>query len=159
MATARQIADYIIRFSQDRGDPITNLKLQKLVYYSHAWHLALTGRPLFSERIEAWVHGPVVPSLYQEFRGYKWNPISERPREPDLPDDIRKHLDEVLEVYGIETAYALERMTHQEEPWLKARGGIPEDQECRNPINDMDMLQFYKKMGDAEDPKEQSSKR
>jgi uncharacterized phage-associated protein len=56
---ANKISDTIIALATERGDrQITNLKLQKLLYYTQAWYLAFTGQPLFSESIEAWVHGP-----------------------------------------------------------------------------------------------------
>ena len=62
--SAQQIADYLIAFSHSVGDPISNLKLQKLLYYAQAWYLALHNEPLFPESIEAWVHGPAVPPVY-----------------------------------------------------------------------------------------------
>jgi uncharacterized phage-associated protein len=49
--------------------PSTQLKLQKLVYYSEAWHLAYFERPLIPEDFEAWVHGPVVRSLWDHYKG------------------------------------------------------------------------------------------
>jgi uncharacterized phage-associated protein len=52
------------------GSDLTPLKLQKLVYYAHGWHLALTGQPLIDERIQAWQYGPVTPSLYRDLREY-----------------------------------------------------------------------------------------
>ena len=58
--SARQVAQFMISFSHEHGDPISNLKLQKLLYYAQAWFLALQDKPLFDERIEAWAHGPVA---------------------------------------------------------------------------------------------------
>ena len=58
-----------------------NLKLQKLVYYAQAWHLALRDVPLFEEDFEAWVHGPVIPALYQEYKKFGWRPILEGSRK------------------------------------------------------------------------------
>ena len=55
MANAHEVARYIIRFFQEAGDPVTNLKLQKLLYYVQGWHLALKGQPAFPERLEAWM--------------------------------------------------------------------------------------------------------
>ncbi|WP_366513810.1 type II toxin-antitoxin system antitoxin SocA domain-containing protein [Planktotalea sp.] len=52
------------------------MKLQKLVYIAYGWHLALSGKKLFTEEIEAWKHGPVVPSLYHEFKHLRENPIT-----------------------------------------------------------------------------------
>lgn len=65
---SREIADYIILYFQEHGEPLTNLKLQKLLYYAKGWYLALYDKPLFNDKIEAWVHGPVVPSIYHAFK-------------------------------------------------------------------------------------------
>src|SRR5579859_7908067 len=97
---AKQIADYILRFCQDHGDPISNLKLQKLLYYSQAWHLALYDKPLFEEDLEAWVHGPAVMSVYGSFKDWSWKPITGRPPKPDLTKHAVAHLNDVMEVYG-----------------------------------------------------------
>ncbi|MGR5987198.1 Panacea domain-containing protein [Bacillus sanguinis] len=69
---ARMVAQYFLSRSTPNTDrSITHLKLQKLAYYAQAWHLALNGidQPLFKDKIEAWVHGPVCPSLYSVFKG------------------------------------------------------------------------------------------
>ena len=66
MLTCFDAADYFLsKIDEDAGDVITNLKLQKLVYYAQGFSLALCGRPLFAERIEAWQHGPVCPLFSQ----------------------------------------------------------------------------------------------
>jgi len=146
--TAKEVADYFIRFSQDHGDPISNLKLQKLLYYGQAWHLALYDRPLFSEPIEAWIHGPVVRSVWSQFQG-SWKPINFRPRRPDLSMHTSNHLDEVMEVYGGLSAFDLERLTHSESPWRKARGRIPSDKPSFAVIKNSDMKEFYKAIKDG----------
>ena len=65
MATVFDVARYILsRQDQNAGDTISNMKLQKLVYYAQGFALAITGKPLFQEDIEAWEHGPVAPALY-----------------------------------------------------------------------------------------------
>src|SRR6266446_3445682 len=75
MTTASILAKYIIASCSDDGKSVTNLKLQKLLYYAQAWKLALHGKPLFNDRIEAWVHGPVVPVVFREYRDFKWAPL------------------------------------------------------------------------------------
>src|SRR6185437_3402754 len=104
--TASNAADFFIAFAHDVGDAITNLKLQKLLYYAQGWHLALYDKPLFRERIEAWPHGPVVPPIYGKFKQYRWDPISENIASPDLPEHTKAHLDEVMQVYGPFNAFA-----------------------------------------------------
>ena len=144
--TARQAADYFIAFSREAGDPLTNLKLQKLLYYAQGWYLALYGRPLFDERIEAWPHGPVVPPVYGQFKGWGWEPIGGEIRKPFLHIRVKKHLDEIMNVFGIYPAYALERMTHREPPWQDARGGIPLDQPSHAIITHDSMRRYFRQL-------------
>lgn len=150
MVSARQVADYLIRFSQNHGDPISNLKLQKLLYYAQAWHLALHNKPLFEEDIQAWVHGPAVHSVYRTFKTYAWKPIDKNPQEPDIPKSVKHHLDEVMEVYGGLSAFDLERLTHSERPWRKARGVTPADAPSYAVISKNEMKVFYRNLMNAE---------
>jgi uncharacterized phage-associated protein len=76
LPTASNVAKYILTRFQLGGSPIINLKLQKLLNYAQAWHLAFTAKPLFPERIEAWIHGPVVPPVFGEHKQFGWSPIS-----------------------------------------------------------------------------------
>jgi uncharacterized phage-associated protein len=148
--TAKQVAEFIIWFSQVHGDPISNLKLQKLLYYAQAWYLALYDEPLFSERIEAWVRGPVVPPVYGDYKSNTWNPIQEIPEKPTLPPKVEAHLKEVMEAYGGLTALHLEQLTHQEDPWNFARKGLPRDEPSNNIISLDDMKTYYRKMAESE---------
>lgn len=138
------VAAYFLAKAQEHGDLITHLKLQKLVYYAQAWYLALFDQLLFEEELQAWVHGPVAPSLYNLYKEYGWMPITEKVAMPDINEEkIYKHLDEVYEVFGGFTAFELERMTHEETPWINARGGIPNDIQSTNIINPDDMKNYY----------------
>tara|TARA_E500000318_G_scaffold27373_1_gene27523 strand:+ start:515 stop:967 length:453 start_codon:yes stop_codon:yes gene_type:complete len=139
-----KVSDYLLVESRDHGEPLTNLKLQKLLYYAQAWFLALYGEPLFQEEFRAWVHGPVLPSQYQRFKHYQWRPILDEVARPDDIDPrVVDHLDEVLAVFGTEPATALEVMTHQELPWLEARGGTPSDEPSTAIIKKQTMREFY----------------
>jgi len=141
---ARQIADTIITLSRERGDLfITNLKLQKLLYYTQAWHLALTGAPFFGEPIEAWIHGPVVPSEFRRFREFRWNPI-DTAGTPCTEERACQHIAAVLDVYGGFSATQLERLTHSEDPWKNARCGLDLDTPSRNVISQTSMREYYR---------------
>lgn len=123
--SARDVARYFLaKADPDAGDTISNLKLQKLCYYAQGFALALAGKPLFPETIEAWEHGPVVPTLYH---AYKSNGSSAIPPEPiDLqtyPSAVAELLDDVYKVYGQYSAWKLRNMTHDEPPWKDARAG------------------------------------
>jgi uncharacterized phage-associated protein len=130
MLSARDVARYFLsKVDEDSGDGISNLKLQKLVYYAQGYHLALYGRPLFAERIEAWEHGPVVPELYRVYREHGSAPIPvpdgfELPRQafasPEEHDRTKALLDEVYDVFGQYSAWKLRNMTHEEQPWKAA---------------------------------------
>src|SRR5689334_17203169 len=89
------IADWFIARSHEAGDPITPLKLQKLVYYAQAWYVALYDKPLVRDEFQAWLHGPVSPRLYQRFKALQWRAIEEDVRPPELPPEIIEHLEEI----------------------------------------------------------------
>lgn len=150
MVTPLQIAEFFIAHANIYGDLITNLKLQKLVYYAQAWNLAIFGRPLFQEEFEAWVHGPVLPSLYQEFKEFRWKPIERDLDETSynkirlqLGQEISELLDEIIEEYCSLSGHELEQLTHAEEPWVRARNGCACDAICHNIIDKGLMEQYY----------------
>ena len=140
-----QVADYFMRrVDTDAGDCMTNLRLQKLVYYAQAWHLAITGRPLFAEEFQAWIHGPVVPELYSTYSTYTLSPLP-RPDGPfpSLDGETESVLDEVWNVYGQFTAKHLEDMTHNEPPWVDAREGYSPGEACQEIISKEAMRAYY----------------
>jgi len=136
------IADYFIWIANETGSFISNLKLQKLVYYAQAWYIALHNNPLFEEDFEAWVHGPVIPSLYQKYKSFGWQPISEDVA-PGLPKDVIEFLDEVAEEYFACDAYELEQMAHAEDPWNWARGDLAPDTPSNEVIKKEWMKDYY----------------
>ncbi len=77
MYSADAIANEFLELAAKEGKPVTPLMLQKLVYYAHGWHLGLGLGPLIDEPIEAWKLGPVIRSLYAEFRKFGGKPITE----------------------------------------------------------------------------------
>lgn len=112
----------LLKTDDETGDLISNLKLQKLVYYAQGLNLALHDEPLFEETLEAWTHGPVVPSLYHEYKEFGSGCISP-PIDFDvsvLSDQAREVLDEVYQVYGQFSGWKLRDMTHEESPWREA---------------------------------------
>lgn len=123
MITAPAAAKYILTLDDpEDGDLMSNLKLQKLLYYAQGVHLALHNEPLFSAKIEAWKHGPVCPPVYQTYKEFASTPIP-RPKDFDpasLPAKARKTMDEVHRVYGQFSAWRLREMTHDEPPWKNA---------------------------------------
>jgi uncharacterized phage-associated protein len=144
MVKVQDIADYFIWLANYTGSFISNLKLQKLVYYAQAWYLAIHDKPLFDEDFEAWIHGPVIPELYKEYCGFKWKPILKEVEEPKFTEEVKQFLDEVTDVYFGLDAYELEQMTHTEAPWIEARGDLPTDASCNEIISKESMREYFK---------------
>ena len=117
---------FLLKADPDDGDLISNLKLQKLLYYAQGFHLALNDAPLLREDVEAWMHGPVVRDVYHEFKGHGGDAIP-RPEGFDpakvFDDDATGLLDEVYSVYGQFSAWKLREMTHSEPPWVNTAAG------------------------------------
>jgi uncharacterized phage-associated protein len=134
-----------------KGDKINNLKLQKLLYYCQAWYLANYDKPLFGDPIQAWVHGPVVPIVFQAYKFSGWSPIHlEYPAcmgGSHLPGHVKAHLDNVLSAYGGFSGWDLERLTHREDPWRIARAGLPPDASSASVISHESMKSYYRRNG------------
>ena len=113
---ALDIANKIIsKTDLEHGDTISNLKLQKMLYYQQGFHLAYFGTPLFDEDIVAWQYGPVVPSVYKEYKSFE--SISTSEEGISLSDDEEELFNNVYEEYNQFSAVALMKMTHEESPW------------------------------------------
>ena len=139
MATVQDVANYMIGWRA-----MTAMKLQKLVYYSQAWHLAEYGKPLFRETIEAWANGPVVRELYDHHRGeytvIRW-PWGD---QHELTDKERDSIDLVLRTYGAKDPQWLSDETHSEPPWQQAREGLPPGGRSSTPIAVGSMRDYYR---------------
>lgn len=79
----REIANFILDFCDEQDRGVSNLKLQKLVYFCHVWSLIELGRPLVRHKFEAWELGPVLPYLYREFKDYDRAAIRGRAKRID----------------------------------------------------------------------------
>ncbi|WP_052294744.1 type II toxin-antitoxin system antitoxin SocA domain-containing protein [Acidobacterium sp.] len=120
------VADALLNASRERRIEVSNLKLQKLMYYAQGWYLVLTSQPLYSEDIQAWVHGPVIPCLFHRFKPYKWGAIDEKGKQGNPV--LHRYLGMLLEKYGRYSAKELEQFTHNERPWIDARAGLAVDE-------------------------------
>ncbi len=135
----RAIANRLLDLGRERQLAIDPMKVQKLIYYAHGWHLALTGRPLLDRSVEAWQYGPVIPDVYRAFRQFGARTIMESARyfavedgkvlwrrysmpatDPDA-SYAERILRRILEQYGGYSAVQLSMMTHAEgTPWAEA---------------------------------------
>ena len=143
---ALDVGRYFIHLANQERKPITNKKLQKLVYYSQAWSLVLNdNKKLFKEPIEAWVHGPAVRSLYVRYKKFGFSPIQEEVAAESLKisGKTKELLDEIWKLYGKLDAEYLEMLTHSERPWLEAREGLQSHESSENEISTEAMKSFY----------------
>ncbi len=131
--TPQHIANFFLDKADGDNVPLTQLKLIKLIYIAYGWVLATLDRRLFDEPIQAWKHGPVIPSIYHEFKHFKNEPIigfravnfdldEKTETEPriDKKDEANRVLDRVWDAYKHASAAGLVSLTHREgTPWYK----------------------------------------
>ena len=148
MASAVSVANWLVNNLSDpeAGEVVTHLQVQKLLYFSQAWHMMVLDRPLFDEDMQAWPHGPVVPSVWHEFKQYSWSPIPLGGSSDGIEAESIEVLKEVLDAYGDFGAKKLEAMTHSEKPWIDARGGRGPEERCEEPIPKEAILKYYKEV-------------
>ena len=103
--------------------------LQKLLYFIQGVYSALCGEPIFEEDCRAWIHGPLCPEVYNLFRDFKYNPIDDarfallEGMEDTLTEDEKRVIDLVVDTFGMYSGKVLEKITHNEIPWMEARKG------------------------------------
>ena len=126
---------------------VTNMSLQKLLYYYKALGYLFYKRALFEEECEAWVHGPVFVKIYEKYKGFGREIIRNEFREIDftqlLTHEERELCDYVLENFAIYNGSVLREFTHRERPWLEARDGLGENVRCTNIIRDDSIQQYF----------------
>ncbi|TFH97814.1 Panacea domain-containing protein [Micrococcus lylae] len=138
--TVQDVAAYIL----EKSGPMTAMKLQKLCYYSLAWHMTWEDRALFPERVQAWANGPVIVDLYAKHRGqFMLDAPWDSGDSSALDDGERSSIDAVLSTYGKFTASQLSDMTHREKPWIDARAGVAEGARSRNEITLGAIHEYY----------------
>lgn len=131
MADVMECAHYLIqKGTRKHYPPITHLKLQKLLYYAQVYSLLSVGRRLFNNHFEAWVHGPVCPEVYNNFKQYSKNTDlgfalqNQINKEFSLSYSDQNILNIILNTYGKLSGEQLEFLTHREKPWIIARDGL-----------------------------------
>mgnify|MGYP001624036590 CR=1 FL=1 len=143
MANVFNVARYVLR----KCGPMSTWKLQKLCYYCQAWSIAWTERPLFDDEFEAWTNGPVCRTLFNQHKGKFVVSPEEIPAwlqdSADLTEDQIDTIDHVLEHYGACEPYELREQTHSEDPWILARGDLPDDVPCNSIISKESMGNYY----------------
>jgi uncharacterized phage-associated protein len=147
MVDCLDIARYFIVRAYEEGEEaqMTNMKVQKLLYYSQSLHLALYDEPLFPNEIQAWRYGPVCPPAYSFYSNFEANqlPIPSKDFLERVPEEDKKLLEEVWIFFGKYHAFQLSDKTHLEFPWQKARQDLPSDASSTSPI----LLEDMKALG------------
>ncbi len=142
MVTAMDVANYFLTLvDHEAEDCISNLKLQKLCYYAQGFYLAMHGKRLFDETLQAWQHGPVVPLLYHKFKVNGSACLMPEPgfKIDSIPCEIRSFLDDIYAEFGQYSAWRLRDMTHAESPWIESYNKTKDDV-----ISDESMKRFFK---------------
>lgn len=139
--SALQVAKWFLAHnriaSADEGaEYLSNMKLQKLLYYAQGCFLAVYDKPLFAEEIVAWQHGPVVECVYHVYKGNGANGISfdEDFDFSTFTPDENDLLREVYDTFGQYSAWKLRNMTHSETPWKST---------CQNSAISNDVIKDY----------------
>ena len=132
MADVFDVANYILEISREESEDgeyelISHMKLQKLVYFCQGFSLALLEKPLFTEPIEAWEHGPVCPKLYHLLKGYGASPVASiaDPEKIALDENEKLLVKMVYNTYGQYSAAKLRKITHEEGPWKETWASSP----------------------------------
>lgn len=156
----KDLSNFILFYCNKNQITINHFKLQKLLYYTQAWHLVYFDKNnIFDELPEAWVNGPVYRSVYNDWRTIYANANIEVKKE-EL-DNLDKHIDDnakklslqdiqkvflgsILNYYGLMSHDKLIMLTHQEQPWNEARAGLGEFEYSNNKISIEVMYNYYK---------------
>ena len=138
MYSALDVSRFIINYSNDKDYGISNLKLQKILYLVQAYYLIRKGSPCFSDAIEAWDFGPVVPAVYHEYKQYGsgdipyissyiqydrkdiWNTHRVDFQDSIIDTDDKKIIMEVVDKFKDFSASDLVALTHNQSPWINA---------------------------------------
>lgn len=142
MTDALNVAAYLL----SKIGYVSTMKLQKLVYYSHAYHLVAKHEPLIPNHFEAWVNGPVLPELFNVHRKKYVISRADLPRtasEGSLSRSQQQTCDHVLSAIGNCTGQELSQLTHAEAPWINARNGAAPQERSHNRITDRAIVDYY----------------
>ena len=141
----KTIAEYFLT-----KEAMTQKKIQKMVYYAYAWYIVNYNdnannitHVLFTEKPQAWVHGPVFPSLYEEYKQYKRNNVPKIKNSILEKTELSEFLNQIWDVFGKYDGDELEFMTHNEKPWINARNGIPAISPSNEEIDLKDIYNYY----------------
>lgn len=149
------VADKIILKMSVGDSEINHWKLHGLLYYIQAWHLTNHSKPLFEGRFEAWMHGPIHRPLFNRLKGKGRNLYSVLTASDVRPEyrwgvsseflHAEEFVDEILKVYGLFSGAQLKELAQREDPYKKAREGVPlMEPRCTRLLDETVMMDFYR---------------
>jgi uncharacterized phage-associated protein len=146
---AQLVADFILK----KYGPMSHLKLQKLLYYCEAYHLAYFEESLIHQEFEAWIHGPVCREVFKALKDKSliysdiaftgdYDPIETLTKQ--LTSDQIQLIEDTASELSTWTGMQLEATTHDEQPWIEARYGLSPADKTTNVISKQTMMNYYK---------------
>jgi len=156
MPTVNQVADWIIKFRADTGAPVDPMSLQKLLFYAQAFCFAQHGEPLFDADFEAWRHGPVVRQIWGAHAYVENDAGVIVPHKdvwpPQIDGESEACLKDAVQFFSRLNAVRLSHATHNEDPWLSARGKREWYENSSEPIPRNHIRTYYAELiADGED--------
>ncbi len=132
---------------------ITNLSLQKLLYYVEAFCQVLLQEKIYSNRCEAWTYGPVYPDIYEKYKTFGKEQILVDPVDlsKDIDEKYRKVIDYVLNLFAIYNGVTLKDFSHAEDPWKNAHAGYGEKEHCQEIITHEAITDYFTKINSKYD--------
>lgn len=119
---ALDIAAYVVKRCHETNTTVSNLKLQKILYFIQAEFLVKKDVPCFEQNIEAWAFGPVVPEVYHKYKIYGGAaiPFSEEANYVNISKGDRILINLMVTACARYSAAQLVKITHRQLPWLDA---------------------------------------
>ncbi len=122
------IAKYFLDLAKEENQGIDPMKLLKLTYIAHGWHLGITGKPLFDNQVQAWKYGSVIPDLYQAVRMFGKNNVEpfliSISAKNTITEEYKDFLKKIWNKYKNLSGLQLSALTHEEgSPWSKVWDG------------------------------------
>lgn len=148
-----------ISYIFEKAQEITPLALQKMLYYIQGIYMVNYKKPLYEEDCMAWVHGPVYESVYEMFKTFKYNPIDDnrfvmfKKRFEILTEEEKEVIDLIIDTFGMYSGKTLESITHNEEPWKKAREGYMPLEPSNVVIEKDSIMKYFESVSEKYDVK------
>ncbi|MBE5867342.1 MAG: DUF4065 domain-containing protein [Lachnospiraceae bacterium] len=149
----------VISYIFERAHEVTPLALQKILYFIQGIYMVLFGTPIYDEDCVAWMHGPVYESVYEMFKTFKYNPIDDnrfvmfKNRFQELSKEEKEVIDLIIDSFGMYSGKALEKITHNEDPWKQAREGYLPMEPSNVVIEKQEIKRYFDKVSEEYDVK------